>query len=42
MMECLDVIAYATDDELARAYRFARRCNQWKVCRLIRLELATR
>lgn len=41
-MERLDLIAYATDDELARAYRFARRCNQWKVCHRIRLELATR
>lgn len=41
-MERLDIIAYATDDDLQRAYRVARRCNQWKVCRLIRLELATR
>lgn len=41
-MERLDVIAYATDDELRRAYWFARRCNQWKTARLCRLELATR
>ena len=42
MMERLDLIAYATDDELHRAYRFARRCNQWNVARLIKAELATR
>ena len=41
-MERLDLIAYATDDELQRAYRFARRCNQWRVCHMIKTELATR
>ena len=42
MVDQLNLIAYASDDELQRAYRFARRCNQWKTARLIRLELATR
>lgn len=42
MMERLDLIAYATDDELRAAYRLARRCNQWRVCHLIKTELATR
>lgn len=41
-MKQLDVIAFATDAELQAAYRFARRCNQWNVVRLIRLELANR
>ena len=41
-MERINLIAYATDDELRAAYRFARRCNQWKTARLCRLELATR
>lgn len=42
MVDQLNLIAYATDDELQRAYRFARRCNQWRACHMIRLELATR
>lgn len=42
MVDQLNLIAYATDDELQRAYRFARRCNQWNVARLIKAELATR
>lgn len=41
-MKDLDIIAHASDDELQRAYRFARRCNQWKTARLIRLELDRR
>ena len=41
-MERLDIIAYATDADLLRALRFARRCNQWKTARLIRLELDRR
>lgn len=42
MVDQLDLITYATDDELRRAYRFARRCNQWRVCHRIRAELAMR
>ena len=42
MVDKLDIITYATDDELRAAYWFARRCNQWRVARLCRLELATR
>lgn len=42
MVDRLDLIAYATDADLLRALRFARRCNQWKIARLIRLELERR
>lgn len=42
MVDQLNIIAYATDDELVRAYRVARRCNQWRICYLIRGELVTR
>lgn len=42
MVDQLNLIAYASDDELRAAYRFARRCNQWRVCHMIKTELATR
>lgn len=42
MIERLDIIAYATDEELARAERFARRCNQWTLVYRIKAERATR